>query len=451
MLRFSSPVALVVTLLIAPVVQVLAVDLIPIWARLGDDAPGTAIDLDNGSASVEAVEFSPDGRFILAGSSGVVQTGGERVGQRVTLWDRSGELLWELPRDEVVKSLSWMPDGTGFAIGGKNGAVSVFRVLSIAGGPALTDASGALAPESVTDWQLSWNCDAMRFNHDGSLLALGDKRLIRLYRCSDWQLVESVDNLAYGKSGAEVNSLDWTADDTVLIAAGGLAENLHWWQVTTSGSGDEFDATLTSLSEHRETTLISSKSVRFNDANELQVASAWGEGISVVVQCSAAGYDQPPDAVATLDDTDDTEGMEFVEFTPDGAWLLTGGMEGRLTTGFGAIRIYDVADGLSLAHTEPVFRQEYLHCWYEAATGITWVVSGHEDGSLRLWAVAEADTPLRQVTLTVVDGGHEWQRRLDESAGTPEVDSVVFPSLPTVIDQRFDLLPAAVTTVHPRR
>jgi len=371
----------------APVLQA-GVDLEPIWTRLGDDAPGAKIDVDNQSCSVESVEFSPDGELILAGSKGVEQKGGGRLGQRVTLWNRDGELLWKLDRHDEIEVVAFSRDGARFVIGLDDGTMEAYRIRREAGGALLRDADGSLTPELEQSWKVR-QCDGLRFSHDGQLLAMGDDNHLQIYRTSDWRRLADVDNGSYGVKWAAINSVDWTADDRRIVVAGGGDENVRIWGVTRTDTDDGLVVELESLCEFRFPDDTTCKSVRFNPADETIIASGWYGGKVRVFDFASDDYAHA-EVEQRLIDTGKNGTMETVEFSPDGRYLLTGGAEGKKThAGMGNLRIYDVQSDFNLVKTVPVFRQEYLHFHVDKDTGSALLVSGHEDGALRLWRLVE--------------------------------------------------------------
>ncbi|CAA9210639.1 MAG: hypothetical protein AVDCRST_MAG56-2328 [uncultured Cytophagales bacterium] len=88
------------------------------------------------------------------------------------------------------------------------------------------------------------------------------------------------------------------------------------------------------------------------------------------------------------------KGMEAVEFSPDGKYLLAGGRQGggyeakTVTNGF--IYVYRIPadpqkEAITLVTKKPVFRSEYLHFSRDGRQ----LVTAHEDGTVRLWQVRQ--------------------------------------------------------------
>ena len=88
------------------------------------------------------------------------------------------------------------------------------------------------------------------------------------------------------------------------------------------------------------------------------------------------------------------KGMEAVEFSPDGKYLLAGGRQGggyeakTVTNGF--IYVYRIPadpqkEAITLVTKKPLFRSEYLHFSRDGRQ----LVTAHEDGTVRLWQVRQ--------------------------------------------------------------
>ena len=346
----------------------------PVWTRVGDSqgAPGQ----ENGTASVESAEFSPDGTLVVAGSKGRATSAG-RQGQRVTLWRVSdGALLWSRPRADEVEAVAFSPDGRLVAAGGEDRRVELLRVRG-------ADGAVLAVPQLVATLEHDAAVDGLRFSPDGRLLATGaEDQRVRLWRTADGV---RLDTEVHGGSGTNaVNQLDFTDDGQYLVTAGSNAQVRLWKVSRTEGSGGQvLDAGLSPVWSRSHGG--SAKSVRFSPDDAL-IASGAGSGAGVKVWNFGGALVKEIAATGWI--------METVAWTTDGRYLLTGGNEGEddddngpftcsTCGGFGNIRAYDRQNGFALALTQPTFRQEYLDVSADGSR----LISSHEDGTLRLWTV----------------------------------------------------------------
>jgi WD40 repeat protein len=324
-----------------------------LWTALGDRSG--AVDMDNDTASVESVEFSPDGRFVVSGSKGVMKDG-KRVGQAVKLWRvADGKEIWTRERADEVEAVSFSRNGQFIAAGGEDNQIELLR-----------SSDGSL----IRALSLQASCDALRFTPDGKFLAIGDEaQQISIYKVSNWTIQNVVKH--GGMADNAVNSIDFTHDNH-LMASGGSNGEVKVWRFL---NGKAF-----LINSIRAGAAV--KSVRISPDGKF-LAAGVGMGLGVKVWTLKDGV---PIVTLTLHTTDPLT-MEAVEWTPDSRYLVTGGTEGRISDGIGYIRFYKTSD-LILKKTEPalkqrVFRQEYIHFSKSGEM----MVSGHEDGTLRVWRV----------------------------------------------------------------
>ena len=356
-------------------------DLEPLWVRLGDT--DGAIDEERGVASIEAAEFSPDGRYIVSAA--------KRAGD-VRVWDaETGEQLWnrfhENDPDDEVEVVGWTPDGRYAVSGGEDHRVRVW-----------TAADG----EFVRALRHTASIDGMRFSNGGGLLAAGDEAgKVYVWDTSaddprDWpdtprfvlEQGRDTGDEGAGLVQADINSIDWSADDRFLVTAGrnGLVKR---WEVTRLG---EPDGGLVMVYEGFDDSI---KSVRISPDGALVAAGGQNSPDAL-----ALVWDYETGAVVARLDLPTSPKYEAVEWTPDGRFLLTGGVEGfdveqdgegmqavaykyEMGDGVGHIRAFDRERGFALAHRERVYRQEYFHFNADGSR----LVGSHGDGTLRLFRV----------------------------------------------------------------
>ncbi len=359
------------------------------WTRLGDSA--STIGQENGTASIEAAEFSPDGNFIVSGA----KRGGD-----VVLWDSEGNEIWRRyhANRAEVEVVAFTKDGDYAVTGGEDAFIRVWRVSD---GQQVKNVSLGGSGNQVS-------FDGMRFSNDGDLLAGGDERgqLVVLDTSdpnpANWPdepvavVFHNTDEDREGGGGgdADINSVDWTEDDRFIVT-GGRDGTAKRWEVDDLNDPDQgLRQTYTGFQG-------SVKSVR----------------ISPNGRYVAAGGARSPDGQVLVWDYDTArvvESIEYptfpkieaVEWTPNGDYLLTGSIEGvdfsddcegtcdigdRYPTndGFGNIRAYDANDGFALTLEQLTFRQEYLHFDSDGNQ----LVSSHGDGALRLWDVSYQADP----------------------------------------------------------
>jgi WD40 repeat protein len=392
------------------------IELQHVWTRLADSEG--AVDESRGTASAEAAEFSPDGSLIVAGSKGRM-VGGERKGQRVTLWDVEGNLLWERPRADEVEAVAFSPDGRFIAAGGEDRLVEIHQIH---------DERGQIDPALVASLEHDAGIDGLRFSHDGKLLATGaEDQKVRLYGTRSWERLTTESHGGRGENA--VNQLDFTSEDSRLVTAGSNGKLRIWdLSVTQDSDGNISTAKLTLI--HELDQKASSKSVRISPDDKYIASGAAGEARAGGAQGTWI-WDFTGNLVAHIQATGWI--IEAVEWSPGGRYLLTGGNEGEVDDagngrfalkgnklehdrhGVGHIHVYrledilagtlDPVDPVEVLNVDPetfrgvsgelpgepiapvlrhqIFRQEYLHFSPDG----TQLITSHEDGTIRLFNV----------------------------------------------------------------
>ncbi len=342
------------------------VELEAVWVGLGDR--NGEIDKERGMACVETAEFSNNNEYIVSGSA---------LGSEVIVWNtKTGKKVFEHVYDNQVEVTAFSPDDKYFLAGGG------FKKLVI---------------WKTSDWKLHKeinflaSIEGLRFSHDNKLLAVGDEAgMITLIDVSSWTVIKTamhgyneitnIDSTLLFQS--DVNSIDFSPDDQYLVS-GGIDGKIKIWFLPELKIIKTIDAHSSSV-----------KSVRINPKGHC-IASAsvalFPGGIeSLSGDNSIKIWDfNTSDLIHTLKFP---LGMEAVEFTPDGDYLMGGGREGKYNvegeSGEGNIYVYYIPDNIHTepilqVHKEPVFRSEYLDISNDGKL----LVSSHEDGTVRLWNV----------------------------------------------------------------
>jgi WD40 repeat protein len=341
------------------------IDIEPIWIRVGDSYG--AIDVESSTESVECAVFSPDETKIASGA---------KKGWEITLWEtQSGEIIWQNRAEEEIEVVNFTPDGNYVVSGGEDKKLRIWD---------------AATGEQVKVIENLAGFDAMDVDPNQDLLAAGDEAgQILIYDTKSWELRSMVKQGPDELTGAEknvhsdVNQLDFSDDGKHLLSAGrnGL---VRLWAVGESG-------VLKHVRDYKGHS-SSIKSVRLSPEERLVAAGAGGgEGVRIwdFETTELRGHIPGTGMI-----------METVAFTPDGKYLFTGGNEGEgrigekienlgfeNKDGMGHIRAYKVpsknGDDFKLVMAKPVFRQEF----FDFSDDGRFLVSSHEDGTLRLWEV----------------------------------------------------------------
>lgn len=330
------------------------------WGALADSKGEMNMQTD--SAVVESAEFSPNEKYIATGSN---------LGKELIVWDaKTGDKLFEEKYPEKLEIVLFSPDGKLLLAGGE------FQFLKIYTVGSWTEHKKVIIPSGI---------EGMAFSNDGEILALGrEDGIIQLL---DPELFEVSDSLIHGIHGvnnigddphfrADVNSIDFSPDDRYLVS-GGFDGDIKIWYLPKR-------RLIQTIRAHES----SIKSVRINNKGNC-IASA-SSGIPYEGDNSIKIWDF--NSGNLLHQLTSPMGMEAVEFTPSGEFLLGGAREfheNRKDTSLqGYIYVYYIPtnflnEPISLVKKEPVFLSEYFDFNIDGSQ----MVSGHQDGSVRVWDV----------------------------------------------------------------
>ena len=165
----------------------------PVWARVGDalGEPG----------SVESVEFSPDGKFIVSGT---------KYDNSVIMWRTSdGAEIWRKYTKEEVERVGWSADGKYVAAASEDYVVTVYD---------------SKTGDVFKVLQHKRGIDGLTWSHKGSLLVSGEERMENADGTTDGYI--RIFDMPSGKQikeinfGNTVNELFFTLDDKFLLAVG---------------------------------------------------------------------------------------------------------------------------------------------------------------------------------------------------------------------------------------
>lgn len=172
----------------------------PVWARVADvlGEPG----------SVESVEFSPDGRYVVSGS---------KYDYSVIMWRTSdGAERWRAYTAQEIERVGWSADGKYVAAASEDYLVTIYEADN-------GDVFNVL--------EHSQGIDGLTWSHKGSLLVTGEERAtlddgstqgwIRVFDVAEGKEIKAID------FGNTVNELFFTEDDQYLLAVGHGAVKIY--------------------------------------------------------------------------------------------------------------------------------------------------------------------------------------------------------------------------------
>ncbi len=165
----------------------------PVWSRVADalGEPG----------SVESVEFSPDGKYLVSGT---------KYDNSVILWRTSdGTELWRRNTEQEVERVGWSSDGKYVAAASEDYLVTVYLAKS---------------GKIYKKLKHSRGIDGLTWSHQGNLLVSGEEIIemedgiahgyIRIFEMPSGKEIITLDH------GRTVNELFFTQDDQYLLAVG---------------------------------------------------------------------------------------------------------------------------------------------------------------------------------------------------------------------------------------
>ena len=317
-----------------------APELVLLWNRVGD--------VSDGLQSVEAAEFSPDGRLAVSGG---------KFGYAVMLWRvADGTLLWERAHESEVECVTFSPDGTRIATGGED---YYLRVWDTETGEQLHAVEMSAA-----------GFDGITWSPDGRYIVGGDEAgQAVFFDGTTYEQVATVD------CGSTINSLEFTADGKQLLVGGNIQTP------DPNGPGGNRYTGFAKIINVASMEVIrdigeqpgSIKSVRYSADEKLFATGGFDNKARLFDAATGKLVREFTNPLK----------IEAVAFTPDGQYLATGGHEQ-------AINFYRLSDG-ELALRLPMARVEYIHFTRNGRLMLT----SHEDSGLLSCYLLQSNTQSR--------------------------------------------------------
>lgn len=293
-------------------VQIFPIDtpmVVPLWHRVGDFSPRLR--------SVEACEFSPDGRYAVSGA---------KFGYGVMLWRvADGALLWENAHESEVECVVFSPDGTRIATGGEDYFMRVWDVKT----------GAQLYAHEFTDAGI----DGITWSPDGRYIVAGDEMGNAIFFNAMTYRETSRMNC-----GSTINSLEFSKDNKFLAVGGNIQTP------DPNGPGGNLYEGFAKVIDVEKMAVVtdvgkqdgSIKSIRWSPDGTMLATGGFDNKARLFYAASGK----------LIKSFENPLKIEAVAFSPDGNFLLTGGHEQ-------AINFYRLKDG-ALVHRQPSGRVEYL-------------------------------------------------------------------------------------------
>jgi WD40 repeat protein len=284
---------------------------------------------------VESVEFSPDGEFLVSGS---------KFGNRLMYWKvADGNLLWEKELGAEIEAVTFSPDGRYIASGDENYRLSIF------------DRNGNLLHILENDGAF----DGIAWSKEGTYLAGGTENgKVVIWNTRTWKKEKELDS-----GGGTINSLEFTSDGRILLAAGNRPHPPPYEQRPKYGIVRAWEVGMNwSMILDLNAQDFSTKSIRLHpDEKSFAIANVAGEckiysfpegkelwAHSFGKRIEAVAYHPEGNFLFTADHTHfmnvvDTRSMdvvdrfpcrhvEYIDFSPDGRLMATGHEDSGIIT-----------------------------------------------------------------------------------------------------------------------
>jgi hypothetical protein len=299
--------------------------------------------------AVQAIAFSPDGKWVVSGSPATGAPNGD-VDQKLRLWEvQTGKLLWSKnTRPYSVFSVAFSPEGQMIATGSGEGKV------------ALWDAVSGKLHRTLPGHQYCVN--SVAFSPDGRQLASVGSDTLKLWEVKTGRLLRTLSGhsiwVEKGRSGW-LDAVTFSPDGR-LVAAGSHDYTVKLWSARTG-------RLLRTFTGHGEWVT----SVAFSPDGRWLVSSS-GDGTLKLwdPRTGKPRWTTPP-----------TGWVNSVAFSPDGKWLASayGGFSDKPDS---AVRLWDSGTG-RLLHTIKGHRGP-VNSIAISPDGRR-VASGSDDGTVKVW------------------------------------------------------------------
>jgi len=367
--------------------------------------PRAAINPGEGAqqnGAVDGCEFSKDGVYYIASDNYgetriyVTQTG-ELIGKMTHQYDASNNCA---NSGNEINGLAFSADGLYIATGdGGNEGVKVWD--------ATVFTEGSYTEIGTNDYLYFYRdgaeVDGLDFSLNNKWLAVASDEDIYIYdQQNSFSQVLKIDGES--EAGA-VNSVDFSHDSKYMIWTGGGSSYTYLY------STPDLDGSWTYRDKFRTNNYASVKSCRFSPDDQYICVSGRNQQMEVWKVNGGNRNDFVQEHVFTnnenenpfdCDDQDSNAAVEAVEWTPDGQYLISGGLiSGRLSLwNVGTWDKVTFSTGLDYIMGQQTNRQiEFIDCFED------FVMVGGDEGGIRIFGLDGADFAqiLTHVTTMAVD------------------------------------------------
>ena len=326
----------------------------PVWTRVAD-AMGEL-------GSVESVEFSKDGKYIVSGA---------KYDNSVIMWRTSdGQELWRKYTKEEIERVGWSSDGKYVAAASEDYLVKVY------------DANNG---ELIKTLEHSRGIDGLIWSHQGKILATGEERSVNddgtidgWIRIFDINQDKEITILNFGET---VNELFFTQDDNYLLAVGHGSVKIY------STDNWKLDQTLAP----EEIKVFTSGVFSPDGSYVIAVGQAEGARGNVYLWNWKKG-----ELLRKFNHTG--KKIESISWHPNGAYIAHAGHDPY-------IYVYRIKDILGYSNDEiPVAHKVWAsdHAEYiDFNSDGSFLASAHQNGTIKLWVWMGEDPALNK-------NRHKW-------------------------------------------